>query len=210
VPLLRKWPLTQPAWAAKLVMVMVAARTNLINDFMIFVFSFGGRFAGAGDIRRLIEVCAPETAFTYSIANGGGFLTTMLTMDDAQHEKRRLGRAGAIQWEPANLHALRGAGIFAAVSTISISELKKKPAGAWLKSAAKHDLVITSKGQPVAVLVRIAAGSADSTRALLRSVRALQAQAALQQAATANGTASLSMSDIDAEITAARRARRRK
>jgi prevent-host-death family protein len=111
---------------------------------------------------------------------------------------------------PPNLRGLRGKGIFAAVSTISISELKKKPAGAWLKSAAKHDLVITSKGQPVAVLVRIAAASVDSTRALLRSVRALQAQAALQQTATANGTASLSMSDIDAEIAAARRARRRK
>ena len=67
------------------------------------------------------------------------------------------------------------------MSTISISELKKKPAGAWLKSAGKHDLVITSKGQPVAVLMRIASASVESTRALLRSVRALQAQASLQK-----------------------------
>ena len=96
------------------------------------------------------------------------------------------------------------------MSTISISELKKKPAGAWLKSAGKHDLVITSKGQPVAVLLPIAAASIESTRALLRSIRALQAQSALQQAAAANGTANLSMSDIDAEIGAARRARRKK
>ena len=96
------------------------------------------------------------------------------------------------------------------MSTISVSDLKKKPASQWLKSAGKGDLVITSKGQPVAVLLRIAAASVASTHALLRSVRALQAQAALQQAATANGTAGLSMSDIDAEIAAARRARRRK
>ena len=96
------------------------------------------------------------------------------------------------------------------MGTISISELKKKPAEAWLKSAAKNDLVITSKGQPVAVLLRIAATSLESTCALLRSVRALQAQATLQQAAAANGTAGLPMSDIDAEIAAARRARRRK
>lgn len=96
------------------------------------------------------------------------------------------------------------------MSTISISELKKKPAKAWLKSAGKHEIIITSNGQPVAVLMRIAAASLESTRALLRSVRALQAQAALQQAAAANGTAGLSMSDIDAEIAAARRARRRK
>ena len=47
-------------------------------------------------------------------------------------------------------------------------------------------------------------------RSLLRSVRALQAQAALQQAAAANGTARLTLADIDAEIAAARRTRHRK
>ena len=71
-------------------------------------------------------------------------------------------------------------------------------------------MVITSKGQPVAVLLRIAAASVESTRALLRSVRALQAQTALQQAAVVNGTSDFSMSDIAAEIAAARRARRPK
>lgn len=96
------------------------------------------------------------------------------------------------------------------MSTISIGDLKKQPAKQWLKSAGKDDLVVTSKGQPVAVLLRIASASVESTRALLRSVRALQAQAALQQAAATSGTANLSLSDIDAEIAAARRARRRK
>ena len=97
-----------------------------------------------------------------------------------------------------------------AMSTISVSDLKKKPAKQWLKSAGKQDLVVTSKGQPVAVLLRIASASVESTRALVRSVRALQAQAALQQTSVAGGTANLSLSDIDAEIAASRRARRRK
>jgi hypothetical protein len=96
------------------------------------------------------------------------------------------------------------------VSTISVSDLKKKPARQWLKSASKGDLVITSNGQPVAILMRVAAASVESTRALVRSVRALQSQSALQHAAIASGAAELSMTDIDAEITAARRARRRK
>lgn len=98
----------------------------------------------------------------------------------------------------------------AAVSTISVSELKKRPARQWLKSAGKGDLIVTSKGQPVAMLLRVAAASVESTRSLLRSVRALQAQTALQEAAAANGTASLSLSDIDAEIAAARGTRRGK
>jgi hypothetical protein len=96
------------------------------------------------------------------------------------------------------------------MSTISVSDLKKRPAKQWLKSAGKEDLVVTSKGQPVAVLLRIASASLESTRALVRSIRALQAQAALQQAAGASGTANLSLSEIDAEIAATRRARRRK
>lgn len=98
----------------------------------------------------------------------------------------------------------------AAMSMISVSDLKKKPAKQWLKSAGQEDLVVTSKGQPVAVLLRIASASVESTRALVRSVRALQAQSALQQAAATSGTANLSMADIDAEIAATRRARRRK
>jgi len=100
--------------------------------------------------------------------------------------------------------------MLSAMSTISVSDLQKKPAKQWLKSAGKEDLVVTSKGQPVALLMRIASASVDSTRALLRSVRALQAQAGLQQAAAASGASELSMSDIDAEIAANRRARRRK
>jgi hypothetical protein len=96
------------------------------------------------------------------------------------------------------------------MSTISVSKLQKRPARQWLKSAGKDDLIVTSKGQPVAVLLRIASASVQSTRALLRSVRALQAQAGLQQAAAGSGAPELSMADIDAEIAASRRARRRK
>lgn len=95
------------------------------------------------------------------------------------------------------------------MSTISVSDLKRKPAKQWLKSAGKGELVITSNGQPVALLLGTAGASVESTRALVRSVRALQAQTALQRAAEANGTASFSPADIDAEISATRRARRR-
>ena len=96
------------------------------------------------------------------------------------------------------------------MSTISVSELKKRPASQWLKPVGKDDLVITAKGRPVALLLHIAAASVESTRSIARSVRALQAQAALQQTALASGASGLSMPDIDAEIAAARRVRRRK
>ena len=96
------------------------------------------------------------------------------------------------------------------MSTISVSDLKKKSAKQWLKSASQGELIVTAKGQPVAVLLRVAEASVESTRALVRSVRALQAQTGLQQAAIANGAADLTMAEIDAEITATRRARHRR
>ena len=95
------------------------------------------------------------------------------------------------------------------MSTISVSDLKKKPAKQWLRSVGKAGLIVTSEGQPVAVLLRTDARSLAPTLSILRSVRALQAQSALQKAAVPNGTAKLTMSAIDAEIAAARRTRRR-
>ena len=96
------------------------------------------------------------------------------------------------------------------MSTISINDLEKQSAAEWLKSVDKDDLIVTSQGRPVAVLLPINAQSLDSTLSALRSVRAVQAQAALQKSADANGTSSLSMNDIDAEIIASRQTRHRK
>jgi prevent-host-death family protein len=96
------------------------------------------------------------------------------------------------------------------VSTISIDDLKQQPVGQWLRSVDKGDLVVTSQGRPVAVLLPIGADSLESTLSVLRSVRAAQSLSALQQAAAANGTCDLSTEDIDAEIAAARQSRHRK
>jgi prevent-host-death family protein len=96
------------------------------------------------------------------------------------------------------------------VGTISINDLKKQSADEWIRSVDKDDLIVTSQGRPVAVLLPINAKSLEPTLSALRSVRAVQAQIALQQAAEANGTSSLSMDEIDAEIAAAREARHQK
>lgn len=96
------------------------------------------------------------------------------------------------------------------MSTISITDLKKQSADQWLKSVDKDDLIVTSQGQPVAVLLPIDAKSLEPTLSALRSVRAVQAQIALQQAADANGTSGLSQDDINAEIETARQTRHRK
>lgn len=116
------------------------------------------------------------------------------------------GRQVALRWvaSAAGLRYCLGMG------TITVTELKKQPAREWGKSAASEDIVVTANGEPVALLLGIDSSSVESTRMLLRSVRALQAQEALQQAAFANGTSELGSDAIDAEIGAARRARQQK
>ena len=96
------------------------------------------------------------------------------------------------------------------MSTISISDLKKQSGDQWLDSANKDGLVVTSQGQPVAVLLPVNAESLEPTLSALRSVRAVQAQVALQQAAEVNGTSGLSIDEINAEIKAVRQTRARK
>jgi prevent-host-death family protein len=95
------------------------------------------------------------------------------------------------------------------MSTITVSELKRQPTEQWREAARAGDLVVMEQGKPVAVLVPIDAQSLEPTLSTLRSVRALQAQAALQEAARQNSTHGLTMTDIDEEIAAAREARRK-
>ena len=95
------------------------------------------------------------------------------------------------------------------MSTISVAELKEKSAEDLLNCAGKENLVITAEGHPVAVLVDLHGISSGSAEALMRSVTALRAQASLQSAATATGAADLSTEEINSEISAARRERRK-
>ena len=95
------------------------------------------------------------------------------------------------------------------MSTITVNELKRKPTEQWREAAKAGDLVVTAEGEPVAVLLPIDAQSLEPTLSALRSVRALQAQAALQETARKDRTDKLTMEDIDEEIAAARRARRK-
>ena len=84
----------------------------------------------------------------------------------------------------------------------AVDRAKRQRGAALFPLPRKHDTLMNR--------LLSAGASVESTRSLLRSARALQAQAALQQAAAANGTAGLTLADIDAEIAAARRAHHRK
>jgi prevent-host-death family protein len=89
---------------------------------------------------------------------------------------------------------------------IPVRDLRVQPGEVWRKLREKRDLVITSRGQPIAILIDVE-GDLESTLAAVNRARAQMAVSQLRKAAQAQGVDRLSTDDIDAEIQAARQER---
>ena len=92
---------------------------------------------------------------------------------------------------------------------VSVRELRNQSASVWKVLSEEKDLVITSNGKPIALL---SAMVGEDPEVLLGAVRRARAQAAatvLQQASLKAGTERLSLEDINAEVSSARRERGR-
>jgi antitoxin (DNA-binding transcriptional repressor) of toxin-antitoxin stability system len=87
---------------------------------------------------------------------------------------------------------------------VSIRDLRNTPSTVW-SALDDEDLVLTSNGGPVAVLVRVDAGDVDSTLELIRRMRAQQAVSRLRQQAARAGTAALTDDEVEREIEVSRR-----
>ena len=90
---------------------------------------------------------------------------------------------------------------------LSVRELRNRPGQVW-DEARRDDLVVTSNGKPVGVLIGVPEGELEQTLLLLRRARAAAAVTSLRRRAAEQGTATQSRRAIQAEIEAARRARR--
>ena len=91
---------------------------------------------------------------------------------------------------------------------ISVRELRSRSAAVWEALDAQRRMVVTSNGKPIAFLVATSPEIFDSTLEALRQAEALQALESIRQSARESGAAELSLDDVDAEIAAARAARR--
>jgi prevent-host-death family protein len=89
---------------------------------------------------------------------------------------------------------------------IPVRDLRVQPGEVWRKLREKRDLVITSRGQPIAILID-AEGDLESTLAAVNRARAQMAVSQMRKTAQDQGVDNLSMDEIDAEIRAARQER---
>jgi antitoxin (DNA-binding transcriptional repressor) of toxin-antitoxin stability system len=92
---------------------------------------------------------------------------------------------------------------------VSVRDLRGKSGEVWRDLPGEREMVITSNGRPIAILVAVGESNLEESLAAFRQARAVDAVASIQRRSVAAGTDKLSPADVEAEIAAARQARRR-
>jgi len=88
---------------------------------------------------------------------------------------------------------------------ISVRDLRLKPGEIWKLARKEKDLVITSRGKPVALLTNIEGKNLLEELEVLRRLRALKALDNIQSRSVSIGTEKISDKEIEDEIKAVRR-----
>ena len=92
---------------------------------------------------------------------------------------------------------------------VTVRELRNQSADVWRRLADEQEMVVTSNGRPIAILSAVAPENLEESLSAMRRARATAAVEAVQRQSVAAGTHRMARGDIQAEITAARRGRKR-
>jgi antitoxin (DNA-binding transcriptional repressor) of toxin-antitoxin stability system len=92
---------------------------------------------------------------------------------------------------------------------VSVRDLRGRSGEIWRSLPEEKELVLTSNGRPIAILSAVSEDSVEESLAAIRRARAAVALAALQRRSATTRAGRLKLREIDAEIAAARRKRRR-
>lgn len=93
---------------------------------------------------------------------------------------------------------------------VAIRELRSKTASIRQDLAEAREIVLTANGRPFAVMTPVSPDTVEEEIQAIRRARTRAAIDTLRAAAKTAGRGVVTMEDIDAEIAAARRARRRR
>ena len=92
---------------------------------------------------------------------------------------------------------------------ISVRDLRSKSAQVWKQLPQEREMIITSNGRPIAIIVAISDSDLEESLSAFRQARAVEAVASLQRRSVEAGNDKMTMDEIDAEIKAVRRKRAR-
>ena len=92
---------------------------------------------------------------------------------------------------------------------ISVRDLRGKSAEVWKDLPAEREMVVTSNGRPVAILSAVNESDLEESLSAIRQARTAEAVMSLQRRSTNRGMDRITMEEINAEIRAVRKKRKR-
>lgn len=92
---------------------------------------------------------------------------------------------------------------------ISVRDLRGKSAEVWKDLPAEREVIVTSNGRPIAILSAVNESNVEESLSAIRQARAAEAVMSLQRRSVERGMDGITMAEIDAEIKAVRRKRKR-
>ncbi|MDH5670430.1 MAG: hypothetical protein OEY86_20705 [Nitrospira sp.] len=92
---------------------------------------------------------------------------------------------------------------------ITVRDLHGRSGQVWATLAREREVIVTSNGKPIAILSAVSEDTIEESLAAVRRARAVAAVEKMQRRSIQMGTDSLTHREIEAEITAVRKARRR-
>lgn len=93
---------------------------------------------------------------------------------------------------------------------VTIRDLRVDAGKVWEKLETERELVVTRNGKPFALLTTTRPNTVEQDLKTLRQARAQAAVAAMQRRAAKLGLDKMTLAEINAEIAATRRERRKK
>jgi len=92
---------------------------------------------------------------------------------------------------------------------VSVRDLRSKSAQVWKELLEEREMIITSNGRPIAIIAATKDSDLEESLSALRQARAVEAVASLQRRSVEKGNDKITMNEIDSEIKAVRKKRRR-
>ncbi len=92
---------------------------------------------------------------------------------------------------------------------VTVREFRGKSAKIWSELAREQEMVITSRGKPIAILSAVSGENLESSLAAIRTAQAMAAVEAMQRQSMKVGKHRMTLEEISAEIRAARKERRK-
>ena len=92
---------------------------------------------------------------------------------------------------------------------VTVRELRLKPGQVWKKVQQGKDVIITSNGKPMAILTGVTEDTLEDELDSIRTARALKALDSIQESSVSQKTDRLSLKEIEKEIKAVRKVRKR-